>query len=254
MTIEEFAAKGTELKNALSLNRLVGLKFCKSLDEIPAKAKRPMRDFGFHMAICQAWNQSRTTGYTIGLDLADNYCLAGAAVFGFPIDFKYTFFPQHVKDEAAAEYLNKEYYKRYDLLPKETVAVVTSPFDRLLIEPDIILAYGNPGQVGRIAKALTWHGVTTSALYFGGAGCSAIVLSHVEQKPVLCVPAGGEKLLAGTHDSEMDIVFPASMLDMVLTGFKGTQRMLPYPTVCTTLLHEPVVPDDYHITYKELAK
>ena len=250
MTIEEYAAKGAELKNALALQRLVGLKFCESLEEIPPKARRPMRDMKFHMAICQAINQARTFGFTLGLSLEDTFCLAGASVFGLT-KFGYSFYPHHTKDQEAGCKLDALFKERDALIPLGTYqAIVVSPFDRLQIEPDIIIAYGQPGQVGRIAKAFTWHGDTVSALYFGGLGCSAIVLSHVEQKPVLCVPAGGEKVLAGTNDYEMDIVFPARRLDDVLSGFKGTQRMLPYPTVCSTMMNEPSVPEDYHITYK----
>jgi uncharacterized protein (DUF169 family) len=254
MTLEEYAARGAELKNALALQRLVGLKFCRSLDEIPPKARRPLRDFKAHMAICQAINQARTTGFTMALDLADNFCLAGATVYGLT-SFAYSFYPHHVRDQAAACPLDAIFHERDHLLPKDTYqAIVVSPFDRLQVEPDMVIAYGPPGQVGRIAKCFTWHGEPVSALYFGGLGCSAIVLAFVEQKPLLCVPAGGEKLFAGTNDYEMSIVFPANRLDDVLAGFKGTQRILPYPTMCSTLLNEPTVPDDYHITYKELGK
>jgi uncharacterized protein (DUF169 family) len=253
MTTEEYAAKGAELKNAIALQRLVGLKFCKSEEEIPPKARRPVRDFKYHMPLCMAVNQARTVGFTIGLSLADNYCLAGASVFGLT-KFEYSFFPHHVKDQEAGCKLDAFFKERDALIPAGTYqAIVVSPLDRLQIEPDIIIAYGQPGPVGRIAKSFTWHGDTVTPLYFGGLGCSAVVLSHVEQKPVLCIPAGGEKVLAGTNDYEMSIVLPAARLDDVLTGFKGTQRMLPYPTVCSTLMNEPSVPDDYHITYKELA-
>lgn len=254
MTVEAFATKGAELKNALALQRLVGLKFCKSLEEIPPKARRPMRDMKYHMAICQAVNQARTVGFSIALTLEDNFCLAGASVFGLT-KLNYSFFPQHVKDQEAGCKLDAVFKERDALIPEGTYqAVVVSPLDRLQFEPDVIIAYGVPGQVGRIAKSFTWHGDTVSALYFGGLGCSAIVLAHVQQKPILCIPAGGEKVLAGTNDYEMDIVFPAARLDDVLDGIKGTQRMLPYPTVCSTMMNEPTVPDDYHITYKELGK
>jgi len=52
----------------------------------------------------------------------------------------------------------------------------------------------------------------------------------------------------------MSIVFPANRLDDVLAGFKGTQRMLPYPTVVTTLNTEASIPDDFHISYKDIKK
>ncbi len=254
MSIEEFMAKGMELKNAIALQRLVGLKFCKDQDEIPPKARRPMRDFKYHMPICQAIAQARTIGLTLGLAIEDNFCLPGASVFGLT-KFAYSFYPHHVKDQEAASKLDAVFKERDSLIPLGTYqAIVISPFDRLQIEPDVIIAYGVPGQVGRIAKAFTWFGELVPALYFGGLGCSAIVLSHVKQQPVLCVPAGGEKVLAGTNDFEMSIVFPAGQLDKALEGFYATQRILPYPTVCTTMMNEPSVPEDYRITYKELTK
>jgi uncharacterized protein (DUF169 family) len=254
MTIDEFVAKGTELKNQLALQRPVGLRFCKSMDEVPAKAKRPMRDFKVHMALCQGVNLARTYGYTIAMDLDDMYCMMGASLFGLT-DFDFSFYPHHVRDQAAADNLDAILKERNALLPGGTYkAIVVSPIDRLLVEPDVIICYGSPTQTGRIAKAFTWFGEAVTATYFGGTGCSAIIVSFVQKKPILCIPAGGEKVLAGTQENEMDIVFPADRLDDVLAGLKGTQRMLPYPTVISTALNEPVVPADYPITYKELHK
>jgi len=253
MTIEEYAAKGAELRSALSMQRLLGVKFCKSVDEIPAKARRPMRDYKYHMTICQAFVQARTTGVTIGLDFDDNYCAIGMSVYGLA-SFEYTFFPQHVKDQEAACKLDERYNNRAALLPKDVYkAVVVSPFDRLLVEPDVIIAYGVPGQVGRLARAFNYHGEVASAYYFG-LGCSNVVQSFADQKPYMVVPGGGEKLFAGVSDFEMSIVFPANRLDDVLVGFKGTQRLLPYPTVVATLNNEASFPEDFHISYKDVKK
>jgi hypothetical protein len=69
------------------------------------------------------------------------------------------------------------------------------------------------------------------------------------------VPAsGGEKVLAGANDHEISIVFPASRLYDLLSGFKGTQRMPHYLTVYSTLVNEPSVPEDYLIACKELTR
>jgi uncharacterized protein (DUF169 family) len=133
-------------------------------------------------------------------------------------------------------------------------ALVVSPMDRLAIEPDVIVAYGVPGQIGKIAKAFTWHGEAVQGVYLGAAGCSAIVLAYAEWKPVISVPGGGEKVFAGTNDYEMSIIFPADRLDDVLSGLAATQSILPYPTVCSTLVNEPVVPEDFHITYRDIKK
>ncbi len=252
MAIDEFSTRGIELKNLLSLQRPVGVKFCKSASEIPAKARRPLRDYQIHMSLCQAINRARSAGTTIGLDLGDMYCAIGASLFGL-VDFDFSFAHAHTKDADAACKLDAIYQERQAMLPTGSFeALVVSPVDRLAVDPDVIIAYGVPGQVGKIAKAFTWHGEPVQAVYMGGAGCSAIVLSYAEWKPVINIPSGGEKVLAGTSDYEMSIIFPADRLDDVLTGLEATQSILPYPTVCSTLVNEPVVPEDYHITYKEI--
>jgi uncharacterized protein (DUF169 family) len=252
MEIARVMELGLELKNALSLQKPIGLKFCRSLDDIPAKAKRPVRDYKNHMAICQAVNIARTFGATIALTLEDSYCLAGASVFGL-LDFPYSFFPHHVRDEECGQIMDAIFEKRDALLPKNEIkAIVISPLDRLLIEPDMIIVYGSSAQVAKIAKSFNWQGETVGSLFFGGLGCSTYVASYAEKKPYFKIAAGGEKVMANTSDYELDICFPADRLEDVLKGIKGTNRMLPYPMICTTMLNEPSVPEDYKITYKDL--
>lgn len=253
MSIATYIEMGTELKNFLSLQRPLGMKFCLSEEEIPPKAKRPLRDFNIHMGVCQAVNTARNFGYTVGMTLEDMFCLPGASVFGL-MDFDYSFYPHHVKDETAGRKLDQFYHERNRLLPKDKYkAVVFSPLDRLMVEPDIIIVFGSPAQIAKISKAFTWHGETVSTLFAGGLGCSTYAAVFVEKKPLMKLAAGGEKIMAGTGEYEVDICFPAERLPDVLEGLKGTQRMLPYPMICTTLLNEPVVPEDYKITYRELA-
>lgn len=252
MEISKYTELGLELKNALSLQKPIGLKFCHSVDEIPAKAKRPMRDFGKHMAICQSINIARSFGFTMALTLEDNYCIAGASVFGL-IDFPYSFFPHHVRDEECGQIMDKIFTQRNALLPKNEIqAIVISPLDRLLVEPDLIIVYGSAAQIAKIAKGFNWQGETVGSLFFGGLGCSTYVAAYAEKKPYFKIAAGGEKVMANTSDYELDICFPANRLEDVLKGIKGTNRMLPYPMICTTMLNEPSVPDDYKITYKDL--
>lgn len=252
MAIEEFSTRGMELKNRLALQRPVGLKFCKSAAEIPVAARRPRRDFQIHMSLCQAVNQARTAGYTIGMERDDMYCAIAASLLGLA-EFDFSFYPDHVKDQAAACKLDAVYQERNALLPAGSFeAVVISPLDRLMVDPDVIIAYGTPGQIGKIAKAFTWHGEPVQAVYLGGASCTAVVLAYAEWKPVIAIPGSGEKVLAGTNDYELDIVFPADQIEDVLTGLEGTQKSLPFPTVCSTLLNEPVVPTEFKFTYKDL--
>jgi uncharacterized protein (DUF169 family) len=250
MSIEELKEQAAELKSLVSLQRLVAVKFCESEDEIPDRARRPVANIGFHMALCQGYHQARTTGTTTAFAIEDNFCIPGAAAFGLT-EFEFKLAPWHAPDDETAAPIDAELARRMTLLPKNKYKfIVFQPFDRLTMEPDVVMIYGTPGQIGRVAKGLTWHGINTTADYIGAAGCTAVVIAFAENRPILQVAAGGEKLFAGTNDYEMAINFPAALLPLAVSGFKKTNMMLPYPSVTTTLMQEPFVPAGYDITYK----
>ena len=146
----------------------------------------------------------------------------GGSVFGL-LDFR-ALHPHHVKDEEAGCKLMPFSRAQCADPSKGKYQASLSLFDRLKFEPDVIIAHGQPGQVGRIAKAFTWHGETVLrcilAVWAVYRACTRAA------KPVICIRRAARKCWPGPM-TQMSIVFPAARLDDVLTGFEGTSECCP---------------------------
>jgi uncharacterized protein (DUF169 family) len=82
--LEEMHAQARELETLLRLQSLpIALKMVKSNDEIPADAKRPLKDMGFHLNFCQALAFSRRHGLTVAQMKEDMWCFEPVVGFGF---------------------------------------------------------------------------------------------------------------------------------------------------------------------------
>jgi uncharacterized protein (DUF169 family) len=61
----------------------VGVKIVKEESALPAKAKRPQRDFGYQITICQAVSFSRRYGWSIAMNGSDLSCPIAQVAFGY---------------------------------------------------------------------------------------------------------------------------------------------------------------------------
>lgn len=241
------------LKNSLAIRtHPIGIRFVRDYGEIPEKARRPLRDFNQRWAICQAINVSRYYGLTIGYSFEDAYCMLGAAVFNLLERPEYVMeagleYPFHSKTPEAGRKLFK--YALGRSLKTDLKAIVITSLLKPLVDPQLIIIYGSPIQVGKILKAVTYHGETVKSEFLGVAGCSAIPLAYNEGRVTFTIPCSGERILGGTENDEMWVVFPASMLGEIIEGLKGIDYIYPYPTKLLT--YEPIVPKKYRMTYRD---
>jgi uncharacterized protein (DUF169 family) len=67
----------------------LAIKMLKSEEEIPERTKRPLKQMGKKIAICQGIGMARKYGWTVAMGKEDMHCSLGAAPFGFfkNIDF-----------------------------------------------------------------------------------------------------------------------------------------------------------------------
>lgn len=251
MSLEEVQKLGMNIKNGLSLERLLGLKFCKTIEEVPMKAMRPLRDMKQHLSVCQAIYMVRKMGLTIALDYEDNFCQPGASALGLTT-FTRSFDERHTKNAEAGKKMDAVLLERDEKLPKDTYKyIVIGAFEQLSFMPDVVIAYGTPGQIGKLCKTFTYHGEKMTSMYMGGVGCSLFSTVYADQCAYYGLPGGGEKGMAGVTDNEMNFAFPIARIADVWEGFNGTQMIMPYPTICSQILTEPPVPKDYKMTPKD---
>ncbi len=255
--VEKIVKSGKELKEKLSLQtHPLGIKFCKSKEEADGTGLRRFSErFGdAKVPICQAINISRTYGTPFLLGSENSFCIIGAISMGLldeiPDYFEELIHPWHAKSKEAAEKIKENLKSRF--LPlKSTYALAISPLERLKFDPDVLVIYGTPTQISKIAKAFAWHGIIPKLSFLGLAACSSISNSHITREPVIGIPCAGELVFGRTEETEISIAFPAEKIDELMDGLEGTRRILPYP-VPKYLLYEPrILLEGYKISYKD---
>jgi len=64
-------------------SQILGIKMLKPEMTVPKSAKSPIKDFGFHMDLCQAFHLSRWDGQTIIMTIEDMWCFEPVVGLGF---------------------------------------------------------------------------------------------------------------------------------------------------------------------------
>jgi uncharacterized protein (DUF169 family) len=73
--LECYHGYGDELERRLRLKTFpLALKLLENEGDMPDEAERPLRDFGHHLSLCQAFQISRREGATIAMLKEDNWC------------------------------------------------------------------------------------------------------------------------------------------------------------------------------------
>ena len=254
---EKVAELAREIRERVCLSYLpIGLSFIKSEDEIPEGARRPS-ERGQAWPVCLAENMVRTIGWTIAMTLPDHFCIMAAAGLGhieLPAYLQRGKMGSHHTQNEELGLKIQEALEAYFLEPDSTAGIVLTPATNPLIMPQGVVFYGNPSQIGKIAKGIAWYrGEAVPASAGGVGGC--IVASYaiaVEKKPRILMPCSGEKIIGHTEENDVFLATPVEELPDIVKGMKATDFILPYPTA-KFMFFEPRVPKSYpmdHKTYK----
>ena len=111
--------------------------------------------------------------------------------------------------------------------PKLGSGIVYSPLSKLLIEPEMIIMYGNPGQIMRLIRGYVhFKGVPIRSSFLGGLSCAeAFINCRKTQKAQVVVPGYGERVFGMTQDHEMSFYCPAQEIDMLIEGIENEHKI-----------------------------
>jgi uncharacterized protein (DUF169 family) len=125
---------GQELERLLMLRTSpLAVKMLEKEADIPAGAVRPKKDWGIHIAQCQAFAISRRQRETVAMLKEDNWCFAALIAYGLvdkpddPEFQQFVSFPTFERDKY--------------------IGIVSAPLRTANFEPDIVLIYSNPAQL-----------------------------------------------------------------------------------------------------------
>ena len=204
----------------------VGIRSLAPGEPLPPKAKRPAKDLGVKVAICQAIGFARRHGWTLAFTGDDLSCPIAKAAFGFAD--RNAYYTSGALADGMYASCREAGARLEDALPKydrnEVSAVVVGPLSRIDFAPDTVLVYGNPAQVLRLVNASLYEkGGAMRAESTGRGDCADIVIrSRRSGEPQLVLPCYGDRIFGMTADDEMAFTFPFAGAEKIVKGLEGT--------------------------------
>jgi uncharacterized protein (DUF169 family) len=246
--MENWFSLGEKLRNMVNPSTFpVAVKFLERENEIPHKAKRPLRDLGVQMAPCQGSAMSRRYGWTIAFTQEDVGCAIAAHTYGWnrvtdpegAVHFTVTM--NYASDEKAAA----ELLAGWPVLDTDhDPIVVYSPLERTKIEPDVVLIYVNPAQMMRLIHGATHHSGKPVESSFSGRAASCtegVIGAYIDNALKIVVPGNGDRVWAACQDHEILMAVPGGKLQELVDGIEKTHRKgIRYP-IPAYLRYQPEV-------------
>ncbi|MDX1489304.1 MAG: DUF169 domain-containing protein [Acidiferrobacterales bacterium] len=219
-----------KLNRYLRLNTFpVAVRFLRSWEEMPERAKRPLKDMNNRFTTCQAIAMSRRFGWVLVLGREDSSCVLGAMALGLekrlPHYTEGNLCINLYTDNLKAGRLSEESVPR---LPEgKYVGVVTAPLQRTTFEPDSIVIYGNGAQIMRLGQAYLWkRGGTLKSEFRGRIDCADIAIAPmIKGEPQMIVPCSGDRIFGQVQDHELAFGFPFFLLEEILEGLEASHKV-----------------------------
>jgi len=227
----------------------LAIKMLCSGEVIPEDAKRPVKDFGVPLTLCQALALGRREALTIVLDRNSQSCPIALAGLGFvrPEEFvsgKYVLAPMNQTLEARkkiAGSLPRLPFGKYQ-------HILISPIRTAAFDPDVIVFYGSGAQVMRMIQAAVFSsGEALTSKSMGTGGCLLpIVGPIVEGECKYAVPGNGDRRLGLVADGELAFGMPRVRFEDVIKGLKlSHEGKQTYPITPGYLKLEYKLPPSY---------
>lgn len=217
------------LNQYLRLNSFpVAVKFLKTWDEAPPKARRPAKDLNNRFTTCQAISMSRRYGWVLALGREDSSCVLGSMALG--LDRRLPHYTEGnlcvdlYTENLEAGRLSEDSVPR---LPEgEHVGVVTAPLNRAAFEPASVIIYGNSAQIMRLGQAVLWkRGGTMNSAFRGRIDCADLAIApHITGEAQMIVPCTGDRIFGQVQDHEVAFSFPYAMMEEILAGLEATHK------------------------------
>ncbi|MFO8033350.1 MAG: DUF169 domain-containing protein [Desulfohalobiaceae bacterium] len=210
----------------------VALKIHEETAQEPEKTRRPARDLGKRITICQAVGMARTYGWTLGLEARDIACVPALICFGHssleqPRQVLAEFFSQ-VGWSRDLQTASRE-MENINCLPRGRAGMILlAPLKKALFHPDVVVVYANPAQIMRLVHAWTFtSGKPVQSEVSGKVECNKYLLGpFLHQAPEVVIPGNGDRIMSRTQDQEMIFAFPGSALADISQGLESAGRKM----------------------------
>jgi dephospho-CoA kinase len=204
----------------------VAFKMLENKDELQSIPfmRRPRKK----MTLCQLVNLVRAFDWTVGAEAGDFLFPTCPSIIGL------SDVPEFHKDGTFRSIVwvkKKEDAVKYEaaiprLPPGKYQAVALAPLVYNPFDPDIVLIYGNPGQMILLINALQVEDYEVMNFHcVGESSCSdAIARCYLTEKPSLTIPCYGERRYGHAQDDELVMAIPPGKMEKALSGLETLYR------------------------------
>jgi len=219
----------------------VGARFYE--EKYDAEAFKPSK-YGIKMAVCQAIAFARYISRTVLLEAEDFACPPAMLIYGVAE------YEGGLKDiMLGAEWIKDESCEVFErsLPPGKYKSFVFGDMTVMKEEPQVILIFGTPAQIGRLIQAATYFGgVVKANLTAKTASCAEALFPALEGEIAIAVPGAGDRVFAAVQENEMIFAMPYSWADRIIEGLEraGRGANVSYPSP-PFLMFSPRFPKHY---------
>ena len=214
-----------ELEKRLRLKTFpVAVKLLERESDIPDVAKRPLRDMGHHLSLCQAFQLSRRAGETVAMLLEDNWCFEPVVGYGLAEPPQYFMeghnrYPRDVSTLEAGSHYAEEFPR---LETGKYVGIVSAPLAQTPFEPQVVMVYGDSAQLGLLLLGREYReGFNLKCALSSHAACVYAVVPAVQTGHCqVAVPCRGDHYRAMAGDDEMIFTVPQAGLEELMAGLR----------------------------------
>jgi uncharacterized protein (DUF169 family) len=225
---------------------------------IPEKARRPKRDMGVSLSVCQGVSIARRYGWTLAMDAADLSCPIAQVAFGYEApSASYASgslaVGMYAKDQAAAQRTEAAVAASS---PEAAGTIVIGPLARASFTPDVVAIYGNSAQIMvAVAAMLFGKGGALTSTFSARADCAEIInRTRLTGEAQVILPCYGDRVFGQTQDHEMAFSLPYHQLDAFVEGLEGCSKGgVRYP-VPNYLRYQAEYPSTYQTVMREFAE
>ncbi len=220
---------GEELERRIRLQTFpLAVKLLEKEIDIPEGAERPLRDFGYHVPLCQGYAMSRKEGKTIAMFKEDMWCFEPVVGYGWAQPPQYFLeghnrFPQDVKDLAAGSNYASDFPR---LEVGRYTGVVSAPLATVNFEPDLTMLYCNSAQLSLLLLGREYKdGHDLKCSLSSHAACVYAVVPVIKSEECqVSIPCRGDRYSALAGDDEIIFTVPTHKLEDLLVGLRHVEK------------------------------
>ena len=214
-----------ELESRLRLKTFpLALKLLEREADVPSDAVRPLKDFGYHLSLCQSFQLSRREGLTVAMQKEDMWCFEPVVGYGLaePPDYfleGHNRYPSDVATlEAGRNFANE--FPRFDV--GTYVGVVSAPLENAAFRPDLVMIYADSAQLSLLLLAREYRdGCSLKCALSAHAACVFAVVPAIQSGQCqVAVPCRGDRYRAMAADDEMIFSVPWQRLEDLMIGLR----------------------------------